>query len=316
MRGRLVFLTLTMMCATVLGMTQVQAIAQPTRRAAQQSVALVPVRIDTTRYARLRNIFAPLATETPAVQLAPAVITPTPVATSTGLRLAAMVEDIQFQETTDTYTATEKEHFDTLLAGSFAKFPTRFVSQLERLTLKKSRTGSRGLAGASVMILRTGGVSDEELVAVSIHELGHVIDMGVVIGTGISGASSFMDGTDPVWNDDPSLRFYSISWNTDKERLSNDAADYVSGYAMSDPFEDFSETFAMYVLHGERFRTLTKTNGTLARKYVYVRDTIFGGLEFSGIDAISSTQPATLRPWDVTREPYSWAAFQQASFLF
>lgn len=256
-----------------------------------------------------RNIFAPLTTVEARPLLRPV--------TTTGatLRLAAMVDTVTFQETAETFAPEEKARLDSVLAEAFAKFPPRYVDQLATLTLKKSRTGSRGLGGAQVMILRTVDVPEAELVAVAIHELGHVVDMGVFGGSPERGASTFVDGREPVWQDDRSLEFYRLSWQTETTKH-RDARpeDFVSGYAMQDPFEDFAESFVLYVLHGERFRRLAEENTVLRAKYAHVRDVIFGGREFAGIDRIPEETDLRLRPWDVTREPYDRAAFALARF--
>lgn len=285
---------------------------EPVRESARSVIAApavieVPARAATG--ATMRNIFAPLPAP------APAITNTLPTAPSS-VHLADFVDTVNYQDVTEPFTDTEKKHIDDLLSLSFSKFPSQYVRQLDSLTLKKTRTGSRGLGGASVMILRTLGVKDTELVAVSIHELGHVVDMGVFKGTQAAGPSGFMDGKETVWADDQSVAFYKISWNSETDRRSNAPEDFVSGYAMSDPFEDEAETFAMYVLHGERFRTIAGSNTAMASKYAYMRDRVFGGREFRGIDAIAASTPVTTRPWDVTLEPYSWAAFQTATFTF
>lgn len=304
MRGRVVVLTMIAVCVTI-SLLHAKALHEPTHAAARSAVITTPAVVTTTPEAKpIRNIFAPLTTAPTTKQV---------VSTGTTLRLAAVVGDVVFQEATATYTQEEKTHYDALLAGVFDKFPKKFTTPLERLTLKKSRTGSRGLSGANIMILRTLGMTDQELAAVSIHELGHIVDMGALKGTARSGYSGFMDGNQKVWADDASVAFYGISWVSDTKRRSDLPTDFVSGYAMSDPFEDFSESFAMYVLHGERFRKLARHNEALSKKYAYMRG-LFENQEFGGIDGISTRTPVEERPWDVTVQPYSWANFELARF--
>ncbi|PIV90892.1 hypothetical protein COW46_00045 [Candidatus Gracilibacteria bacterium CG17_big_fil_post_rev_8_21_14_2_50_48_13] len=325
MRGRIVFLTFLIAASFTALYAQAKDTTPAQRSVSTQSVVLSPATGDVSSlYTRstLRNIFAPLSTfvskRTSSISVQPAQTESLPQSDSVPqgtTRLAAMVDHVTFQDTTEQFSETEKTRIDTLLAQAFAKFPAPFVDQLSTLTLKKSRTGSRGLAGANVMILRTAGVTDPELVAVAIHELGHVVDMGVFQGNMERGASTFMDGKTPVYLGDTSLAFYRLSWSTDTTKL-RDAVpqDFVSGYAQQDPFEDFAETFAMYVLHGERFRAIAEDNTVLRAKYAHLRDMVFEGREFSGIDGIDANTDTTFRPWDVTREPYNTEVFRLASF--
>lgn len=316
MRGRVLGMTMMIVSVSIVGMLHAKATDVPARAAARSTIQLAPVQRQTQEVSLpFRNIFAPLRViPAPSTSPVKTEVVAAPAETAPVLRLAAMVDDVVFQETAASYTTGEKEHYDVLLAKAFSKFPTEFTEPLNRLTLKKSRTGSRGLSGAHIMILRTLGMSDEELVAVAIHELGHIIDMGALQGTSRSGWSGFMDGPSKVWSDDLSVNFYQISWLSDTQKRTANAADFVSGYAMTDPFEDFSETFTMYVLHGERFRKLTRRNVALEKKYAFMRDVLFEGREFRGIDAISYRTDSEERPWDVTVQPYSWPAFQQAVF--
>ena len=138
-----------------------------------------------------------------------------------------------------------------------------------------------------------------EFSAVLLHEFGHVIDLGGLTGTLPAGTSEFWDGTTPIFENDPSLNFYRISWtDATKRKKGGRSEDFVSGYAMSDPFEDFAETLVFYRRHGNAFREMMKGNESLEAKYRFFRDQVFSGEEFTG-----DTQNVvfTPRPWDATR---------------
>lgn len=160
---------------------------------------------------------------------------------------------------------------------------------------------SRGLGGGSTIIV-TGNVEDDEFRALVIHECGHVIDTGAWQGNAASGKSAFVDGTTPVYNDDPSLGFYSISWKNTKEHVNGSApSDFVSGYASSDPFEDFAETFAYFTLQRSAFEQRAKTNDVMRKKLDFMKDHVSNATIATGLSTWSGTVP-----WDITKLPYTW----------
>ncbi len=177
--------------------------------------------------------------------------------------------------------------------------PEVAIDKLEHLTLYFSNSGRRGLGGGDTIILRCSNMDDHELIGVLIHEVGHIYDTGVMEGSLWSGESEFMDGKVPVYNDDKSLQFYQISFLDEQtKKPETTTLDFVSGYAASDPFEDFAESFTYYILHGENFRQLAKFNPVLSSKYNFLKYQVFNGDEFKGL----STESADLlhRNYDVT----------------
>ncbi len=168
------------------------------------------------------------------------------------------------------------------LENVIGRLPLRAKHKLKDLTLYFSNEGRRGLGGGNTIVLRCTNVTDQELIGVLIHELGHLEDGSVLVGSEQSGESNFLDGTRPVYNDDPSLQFYRLSF-IDEETLKHNSVetDFVSGYAMSDPFEDFAETYLFYFLHGNRFRHLAQNQPILAQKYAFMKEQVFNGEEYS-----------------------------------
>jgi hypothetical protein len=164
------------------------------------------------------------------------------------------------------------KHCESLAYQTLKSLPVEAASNLKNLTLSFEDGARRGLGGGSTVILRCTDMADEELVSVLVHEMGHIADTGALRGTAGSGESAFMDGSNPVYNDDPSVSFYGLSFENDGKRR-EDAIDldFVSGYAETDPFEDFAESYNYYILHGEQFRQLAKYNATLAGKSIMAR---------------------------------------------
>lgn len=196
----------------------------------------------------------------------------------------------------------------SIVYRTLRSLPKEPVSHLKNLTLNFDENARRGLGGGSKIIVRCVDVSNAELAAVLTHEIGHIMDTGVLQGSSLAGGSGFMDGSDDVRSNDPSVQFYLFSFK-DEKTLKTGASDldFVSGYAMSDPFEDFAETYAYYLLHGNEFRKLAKSNKTLLQKYNFMKNSIFNGKEyFNGEDQNLNVLD---RNYDVTVLPYNLSKF-------
>jgi hypothetical protein len=172
--------------------------------------------------------------------------------------------------------------------GALESF-SEFLDGFEFVNIHDDLSLRRGLSnGPQIYMLCLE--DSEEFLNVLIHELGHTVDLMYMEGTSSQGKSGFMDFSDPVWYNDPSVRYYKMSWE-DESTLKDaaDRSDFVSGYAMTDPFEDFAETFAMYVQFGEVFRYIIDNgdSNTLRNKYLYMKYTVFDGKEF-GLDKEAS----------------------------
>ncbi len=172
--------------------------------------------------------------------------------------------------TDDQMTPSSLNQCKSLVYRTLQSLPPESVAQLKDLTLYYAEEGRRGLGGGDKIILKCLG--DKETVGVFVHEMGHIVDTGVLQGTRDAGASEFKDGGNAIYNDDPSLLFYRLNFKDEKTlRKDASAEDFVSGYATSDPFEDFAESYNYYVLHGDEFRVLKQTNKTLLKKYVFLK---------------------------------------------
>lgn len=194
-------------------------------------------------------------------------------------------------------------HCKSLVFQTLQALPDSHRGYLQHLTLYFA-DGRRGLGGGSTVILRCSDVTDKELVSVLVHEIGHTVDTGLYTGTFWAGKSEFMDVHTPIYNNDVSLRFYRISWK-DSMNLKDgyQKTDFVTGYAMTDPFEDFAETYNFYVLHGDQFREMALYNKQLKQKYLFMKYIIFAGQEFDNdpynyTDYYTRNYDATLLNYD------------------
>lgn len=204
-------------------------------------------------------------------------------------------------------TLSSLNHCKSLVFQTLTSLPEEHREHLQHLTLYFAE-GRRGLGGGSTIILRCSDVDDAELSSVLVHEMGHIVDTGLKTGKSWTGKSEFMDGSVPIYNDDPSLRFYRISWENDYTTKSDaESTDFVTGYAMTDPYEDFAESYNYYVLHGRQFKEMAKYNINLRRKYLYIKYFIFAGKEFNNDP--SELENAQDRNYDSTVLAYDYEKF-------
>ncbi|MBU2259099.1 putative zinc-binding metallopeptidase, partial [Patescibacteria group bacterium] len=182
-------------------------------------------------------------------------------------------------------------------------FPSACVAQLKNFYVRYDNPSRRGLAGKTTIIL-SGKVADDEFKALLVHEFGHITDLGCMNGTDTHRPSPFKDGAEVINMDDPSVSFYSVSWTDSKtKRPGSSEEDFVSGYASWDPFEDFAETFAYFVLQKDAFRERARENPVIAAKYRWMQQNAFNN--YSPI-ATGEHEWTGEVPWDVTKLAYSW----------
>ncbi|PJC37442.1 hypothetical protein CO046_00740 [Candidatus Peregrinibacteria bacterium CG_4_9_14_0_2_um_filter_53_11] len=209
-------------------------------------------------------------------------------------------------------TAESSRRCRSLVYRTLTQLPEEQVDALKELTLFYTTDGRRGLGGEGSILLRCLNVTDEELSSVLMHEMGHIVDAGLLTGDPSWGHSGFFDFDNEVALDDPSLSFYKVSWLNDRTRkISATSLDFVSLYGMTDPFEDFAETYNYFRLHGPEFRTLATTNAALKSKYEFMRDVVFKGTEFDLNKYISVS--TSKRSYDTTVLPYSLRGFYRSS---
>ncbi|MFH1012565.1 MAG: putative zinc-binding metallopeptidase [Candidatus Peregrinibacteria bacterium] len=206
----------------------------------------------------------------------------------------------------DSSLANLQEGLETRIFEVFGRLPESHVRSVENVILDYDPQAHRGLGGRQIVILRAD-MEPRELVGVLVHELAHNVDLIALESSQTQRASGFKDGDQAIFIGDPSVDFYRISWETEivrKRTASN--LDFVSGYAMTDAFEDFAETYAYYVLHGNEFKAKVATSPALYAKWRFMKYHVFDGIEFDTGDGVVNAES---RPWDVTVLPYDLMAF-------
>ena len=190
----------------------------------------------------------------------------------------------------------EVENCKALLEKTLTAIPENLTTSLDEFKLFFSKRSPRGLSNSHLVELRCANLEEAEIVAVFIHELGHIVDLGKLKGASFA-PSGFLDGKLKVPADDPSVAFYKLSWRDEEtQKYLAERKDFVSGYAMTDPFEDFAESFNFYVLHGADFRAIANESTVLAKKYDFLKDKVFSGLEFES----GRNTKDEKRVWDTT----------------
>ncbi len=191
-----------------------------------------------------------------------------------------------------------------LITSILSHLPKSHTEAVKSVILDYDPAAGRGLGGKQMIILRAT-MEPMELGGVLIHEVGHDVDLVALHAQNSQQPSGFKDGDHAIYVGDPSLDFYRISWS-DEKTLGRTAGnlDFVSGYAMQDPFEDFAETYAYYVLHNQDFKAKVASSSSLYAKYRFMKFRVFDGKEFDAGPRLSKPTDLLARPWDVTVLPY------------
>lgn len=135
----------------------------------------------------------------------------------------------------------------------------------------------------------------KEALAIWVHEFWHFYDIYILK------KYVFYDLSD---------KFYDISWtDTRVLKKESDVIDFVSGYAMTNVYEDFAETFTFYILHNEEFKKRAKNSEKLQQKYDFFKKNIFVYWEFSNSNYYWKNYEKNI--WDTTKLDYNYDLFKK-----
>lgn len=178
--------------------------------------------------------------------------------------------------------------------------PSPCRTYLKNYFVRYKDATQRGLGGKTTIIL-DGTPPDAEFAGLLIHECGHVTHSNMM-GTATAGVSAFKDSSEPFYSDSPMVEFFAINWMTETVlKRAATKADFASGYGQSDAFEDFAESFAMYILHRPAMRERAKTNTAMAAKLAWMEKYLPVSETAIGTDTYTWNKVV---PWDVTKLPY------------
>lgn len=197
-----------------------------------------------------------------------------------------------------------KAHHQKLADAVLRALPAPCRTHLKNFYVKYSNVTQRGLGGKTTIII-DGTASDAEFTGLLVHECAHVTHSNMP-GNPRSGASPFRDGSEPIYNDSPLTAFFAISWMTEGVlKAGAKKTDFASGYAQSDAFEDFAETYAFYVLHRPAMRERAKTSPAIAAKLAWMETHLPSDENAVGVSSYTWNKQV---PWDVTKLPYTLTA--------
>lgn len=161
----------------------------------------------------------------------------------------------------------------------------------------KNISDTRGrMKGKNIHMFGVEQMSDEEFLWVLVHEFAHYFDIHSLP------RNSFWD---------QSNKFYDISWRSVTIiEAGQQANDFVSGYAMTNQYEDFAESYLYYVLHNKAFRIKAEQSESLAKKYDFFQKYVFKANQFYNED-FSVSQEIANYYWDITKIPVDVKKFLQ-----
>ncbi|NVP17773.1 hypothetical protein HUU51_03580 [Candidatus Gracilibacteria bacterium] len=159
-----------------------------------------------------------------------------------------------------------KTYLDSIDSFLNSKIIEPKISFLE-LFLNKQKGEVRGkMKNKSIHLFGVYNMKEAESLSVTIHEFGHFLDLYILEKKVTKDISDF---------------FYEISWiNTTTLKPSMEQKDFVSGYSMTNKYEDFAESFTYYILHNNDFYEKSLLSETLKKKYDFFSDYIFRNDEF------------------------------------
>ncbi len=150
--------------------------------------------------------------------------------------------------------------------------------------------------------------SYEEFLEVLTHEIGHVVDLGMIQWASRSKNFDYTEfGAVQFAADDWSIDFYALSWKDEYKRHAlSYSSDFCSWYGMSNPFEDFAECLNLYLNHNSLFRLWAAENTALEKKYNLFAALFGNAYLFAGSKdlALLDAYDSSWRPWDTTRIKY------------
>jgi len=143
-----------------------------------------------------------------------------------------------------------------------------FISEL-RINFYETRKDRRWkMKNKNIKLFAPQKMWEAETLNVFIHEFWHYVDL------------YYFDYDEKI-NKDLSEDFYKISWNSTKElKAWLTQKDFVSGYAMTNKYEDFAESFLYYIIDNKDFLKKTQKSEILKKKYEFFRKNLFKKLFF------------------------------------
>lgn len=182
------------------------------------------------------------------------------------------------------YIKVDENLMNSLKLNIDSKYFKSKITPLE-LTIDSTKLDPRWQVVWNKLILSGKIKNLRESMKVFVHELGHIIDLHYLSN---------------LWDYDPSENFYNISWLSYQVKKKNAKIDdFISGYALTNKYEDFAESFCFYIFHNNEFKARTKWNINIARKYNFFQKYIFSNNEFQ--NTYFENTKILAYNWDITK---------------
>jgi hypothetical protein len=194
----------------------------------------------------------------------------------------------------------DKDYFyllqDTLESSLFDNVFKEKISWIETYLYEEKWDVRGKMKNRAIHMFAPEALKKSEFLSVYVHELGHYIDIYIL-------------EKDVIWDD--SDNFYNISWKSVKTLKSwAKWEDFVSGYAMTNKYEDFAESFTYYVLHNKAFLKKAETNSHLAEKYRFFSKYVFIDRQFKD-SSFAFDEKIKDYYWDITKIKVNYNKFLQ-----
>lgn len=208
-----------------------------------------------------------------------------------------------------TYDRTEKYLYQWLSIALLQQVDTRLSTKqkttttLSELKIYQNDEERRWSAGHTTVKINSKKIpTSREYWEVLTHELGHIVDLGVIAWTSKTKNNIFTEfGKVIRAKDDSSISFYELSWLNETTRKKEASyKDFVSGYAMKWVYEDFAESNNLWFNHNLLFQELATMNPIIAKKYNFFK-TVYTNKRFDDNPDSALVAKDTSRPWDTTR---------------
>lgn len=178
-------------------------------------------------------------------------------------------------------------------------------TQLKKITINNDIWTRRWFANWDTVTINLWSVAGyTEFLELLAHEMGHIVDLGMIIGHSRYKSSVYTEFGMSVFEiDDPSIDYYKLSWQSEKIRDSNSKKeDFCSGYGMTDPFEDFAECHNLYLNHNAVFSYWAEKSELMRQKYNFMANMYWWKYMFDSTNDLTRAKlNSSWRPWDTTK---------------
>ena len=137
------------------------------------------------------------------------------------------------------------------------------------IILKNENNKKRWYTSQNSVVVNIHNLSESEFFEVLVHELWHIIDLAIIVWWDKQKNNNYTEFQKAVFSiDDPSLTYYAVSRESEwVKKQGSKKEDFCTVYGSSNPFEDFSECFNLYINHHDYFVSLAQNNTLLQKKY-------------------------------------------------